>query len=431
MDNNLPQHLDQTPEKPTFPLDNLGRKIFLFGLDTCPDCQRIKKYFSENSIQYEYLDVAKDRIAAKWLATFTHFVPVLIMLDGSILYEPSNDELTAKLDASFGGQSAIKTPQPQIFDTIIIGAGAAGITAAIYAVRRNLQVLVIAKSVGGQAAMSGDIENYPGFSMISGIDLAAKFKADLERFQGLGLWIKEGQEVTKMEKLADGLVSVTAGKNVYKAQTAIIASGRTPRMLNVPGEAEFFGKGVATCATCDAPLYKGKAVAIVGGGNSALDATLALMKGAASAVIINNTDNLRGDSMMLKNVEADNRIKVINNATVRAIKGEFLVEKIEIEHTADKTLESIPVDGIFIEIGWIPSADFVPETITKNDHGEIMVDEFGKTSVEGIWAAGDVNNLWGEQIVIAAGEGAKTALSVSEYLAKTNYATTSNVHMDG
>ncbi|MBI3486498.1 FAD-dependent oxidoreductase, partial [Candidatus Daviesbacteria bacterium] len=155
--------------------------------------------------------------------------------------------------------------EPEIFDTIIIGGGPAGLSAAIYAVRKSLKVLLITREIGGQAALSGDVENYLGFSIITGADLASKFRENVERFKGDGIWIKEGVLVKSVEG-TEGNFIVKTESNEYHSKTVIIASGRTPRMLNVPGEKEFFGKGVATCATCDGPLYKGKEVVIVGGG---------------------------------------------------------------------------------------------------------------------------------------------------------------------
>src|SRR5436305_1044754 len=166
---------------------------------------------------------------------------------------------------------------PEVFDTIIIGAGPAGIAAAIYTVRKNLKVLILTKVVGGQAALSGDVENYPGFSMISGSDLARKFKEELQVFENNGLWLQEGVEVMNISGF-DSNFTVKTQDKAYTAKTVIIASGRVPRLLGIPGEKELFGKGVATCATCDAPFYKDKDVAVIGGGNSALDAAYSLLK---------------------------------------------------------------------------------------------------------------------------------------------------------
>jgi len=316
---------------------------------------------------------------------------------------------------------------PEIFDTIVIGAGPAGISAAIYAVRKNLKVLVLTKDIGGQAALSGDIENYPGFSLISGTDLAKQFRIELVNFENKGLWLKEGVEVVNLEG-ADPDFTVTASSGAsYHGKTIIIASGRIPKMLNIPGEKEFFGKGVATCTTCDAPFYKDKDVAVVGGGNSALDAAFVLQKVARGVTIINTTDSLRGDEILLKNVTKSPKVKILNNNEALEILGDQAVGGIKVKNKTSGEEQVLPVSGVFIEIGWTPSTGFDKLT-NKNDNGEIEVDEFGTTSIPGIYACGDVNDLWGEQIVIAAGEGSKTGLRVAEHLSKVPHSKTSNIH---
>lgn len=313
-----------------------------------------------------------------------------------------------------------------MFDVVIIGGGPAGLSAAIYAVRKSLKVLLVTKNIGGQAAQSGDIENYLGFSLISGADLVLKFKEEIERFKDEGLWIKEGIEVKSVNgEEGRFLVNTTGGG--FWAKTIIVSSGRNPKMLNIPGEKEFLGKGVSTCATCDGPLYKGKDVVIIGGGNSSLAAAYSLMKIVNSVSIVNITNNISGDEVLIKNVTSASNVKILNNSTAIEIKGKDKVEKVLIQNMQTHVSSSLKADGVFIEIGWTPSSDFIPQ-VAKNKLNEIVVDEFGQTSVPGIWAAGDVNNLWGEQIVIAAGEGAKVALSVAEHIAKIPHQATSNIH---
>ena len=314
--------------------------------------------------------------------------------------------------------------EPEIFDTIIIGAGAAGIAAAIYAVRKNLKVLILSKNIGGQAALSGDVENYPGFTMITGADLAERFREELLNFEGKGIWFKEDVEVVDLSGVEPKFEVKTNDNKSYFGKTVIIASGRIPKMLNIPGEAELYGKGVATCATCETPFYKDKDVAVIGGGNSALDAAFSLQKVARSVIIINNTNSLRGDEILLKNVTTSSKVKVLNNHQLLEILGDQAVGAVKVKNEKE---EIIPVSGVFIEIGWTPSTNFDKLT-KKNEKHEIEVDGFGATSIPGIYAAGDVNNLWGEQIVIAAGEGAKTALRVAEHLSKVPHQHTSNIH---
>ncbi len=423
MDNNLPQKVVDISLP--IPSENVGKKILIFGFEGCPDCARIKQFLNQNAIEYEYHDIHTNKKDEEWLTSFSASVPVLIMLDQSVLYSPSNDDLLSKIKTTSVNEKVYEV-SPQVFDTIIIGAGPAGLSAAIYAVRKSLKVLLISKDIGGQAARSGSIENYLGFTLISGIDLVSKFRDELDGFKGSGLWIKEGVEVTGIIG-EDGNFSVTTKDSSYLGKTVILASGRIPRMLGIPGEKEFFGRGVATCATCDAPLFKGKEVVVVGGGNSALDAAFSLSKLCKKVTIVNITDSLKGDEILLKNVTTASNVEILNNSSLKEILGTDFVIGVKVDNIETHAENEIPAQGVFIEIGWIPATDFVPQ-LAKDKQNQVIVDEFGKTSLNGIWAAGDVNNLWGEQIIIAAGEGAKVALSVAEHVAKIPHQTTSNTH---
>lgn len=426
---NLPQTISEISVP--LPFENT-RKIIMFGNGTCPDCARIKRFFTNHAIEYEYHDIDQEKESKKWVNLFTTINPVIILSNGNILYEPTDQVLTEVFLAEKPAMTNIKAPL--LYDTIIIGAGPSGISAAVYAVRKSLKVLVISKTIGGQAVLSGDIENLIGFTMITGADLAKRFKDEIERFKGenlpngeAGIWLKEGVEVTSIEG-SEGNFAVKTSASTYLGKTIIVASGRKPRMLNVPGEKEFFGKGVATCATCDAPLFKAKEVAIIGGGNSAMDTALSLLTWASRITIINITESLKGDDVMLRKILSSPKIKVLNKHQLVEITGKQLVEGIKIESMESHQQTVLGVSGVFIEIGWTPSIDFVPQ-LAKDKQNQIIVDEFGQTSVPGIWACGDVNNLWGEQIIIAAGEGAKTALIVAEHLNKIPHQATSNTHM--
>lgn len=421
---------DKLPEKVEdielpIPSENVGKKIIIFGQETCPDCARVKKFLSENAIEYEYHDIKFDKAALKWVRSFSTHIPVVITLNQSILYSPSNEKLHNIISLGSVNQK-LSMVEPQLFDTIIIGAGPAGLTAAIYAVRKSLKVLLISKNIGGQAVSSGSVENYPGFTMITGNDLANRFKESVEQFKGDGIWIKEGVAVTSIEG-EEGSFSVKTERGEYKGKTVIIASGRVPRMLRILGEKDLLGKGVATCATCDGPLYRGKNVVVVGGGNSALDAAYSLMKIAKSVTIVNITEEVNGDEILKKNVIGAQNVQVLNLCSVVEIMGKSFVEGVKINDTKNHTERIIDADGVFIEIGWTPSIEFAPQ-LAKDKMNQLIVDEFGRTSQSGIWAAGDVNNLWGEQIIIAAGEGAKTALTVAEHIAKIPHQHTSNIH---
>lgn len=300
-----------------------------------------------------------------------------------------------------------------MYELIVIGAGPAGITAAIYAVRKRISTLVITEDIGGQAALSGDVENYTGYQFISGPELAMKFEEHLRRFD---IVLKENEEVRQLNKLDDA-VQVRTDKGVYEGKSVIIASGKRSRELGVPGEKEFKNKGLTYCATCDAPIFAGKDVAIIGGGNSALDAAIQLIKIARRIYIINAAGQLTGDPAMRDIVLQSPKASVFNSSHVTAILGEKVVNAIKIKK--ENVEETLSVQGVFVEIGLVPNSEFARD-VERNRYGEIKVNPYNETSIPGIFAAGDVTDVPEKQIVIAAGEGSKAALSVFKYIIHRN-----------
>lgn len=296
-----------------------------------------------------------------------------------------------------------------MYDLIIIGAGPAGITAAVYAARRKMEFLVISKDIGGQAAWSGDIENYTGYQFVSGPELVAKFEEHLRKFE---INLKENEAVTELSK-SGNIIKVKTGHAQYQARTLIIASGKNSRELNVPGEKEYKNLGLTYCATCDGPLFQGKDVAVIGGGNSALDAALQLVKICSHVNIINISPELTGDPVMIDALKEFPNIKVFNNSVVKRINGDKFVKAVEIDFQGKPM--TLAVSGIFVEIGLIPNSDFA-SLVKRNKAGEIIVDARNNTSVEGIFSAGDVTDVPEKQIIIAAGEGSKALLSAFRYL---------------
>ena len=295
-------------------------------------------------------------------------------------------------------------------DLIIIGAGPAGITAAVYAARKKLDFSVVTMDVGGQAALSGDIENYTGYQFVTGPELAMKFREHLERFD---FDLKEGMGVVKVEKDGSSFIVKISGGKSLSARTVIIASGKRPRMLNIPGETEFKNKGVTYCATCDGPLFVGKDVAVIGGGNSALDAVLQMKKISPKVYLINISDELSGDPVMREKVQAAENVEILNKTKTFEILGDKFVKAIKVE-TEGKVRE-LPVKGIFVEIGLIPNSDVI-DFVKKNKYGEVLINCATETSIPGVFAAGDVTNVPEKQIIIAAGEGSKAALAAFKYL---------------
>lgn len=298
-----------------------------------------------------------------------------------------------------------------MLDLIIIGAGPAGITASVYAARKKMNFMVVTNDIGGQTAWSGEIENYTGYQFITGPDLVAKFEEHMKKYDVV---LKESEEVHEVKRAGDSIL-VNTERNRYEAKTVIIASGKRSRELNVPGEAEYKNRGLTYCATCDAPLFAGKNVAVIGGGNSALDAALQLMKIAKSIYLINITPTLTGDPIMQEKVRAGSTVKILNSAQVTAIIGDRFVTGIKVRREGRD--EVLRVGGVFVEIGLIPNSKFA-EGVAKNEYGEIKVNSYNETNIPGIFAAGDVTDVPEKQIVIAAGEGSKAALGVFRYLNK-------------
>jgi len=299
----------------------------------------------------------------------------------------------------------------KIYDLIIIGAGPAGITAAVYAARKKMDFLVLTGDIGGQAAWSGDIENYTGYQFITGPELAQKFEEHMRKYN---IPVKENEEVVEVKK-PDSLIFVKTLKNEYQTKAAIISSGKRSKELGVPGEKEFKNKGLTYCATCDGPLFPGKDVLVIGGGNSALDAALQLIKIANKVYIVNNSLGLGGDLIMRQKVESAGNVTVFNSAAVTEISGNRMVESVKINK--DGKQELLSVQGVFIEIGLIPNSGFIKD-IEKNNYGELKINSRNETSIPGIFAAGDVTDTPQKQIIIAAGEGSKAVLSAFNYLSR-------------
>ncbi|MDP2939694.1 MAG: FAD-dependent oxidoreductase [Candidatus Omnitrophota bacterium] len=298
-----------------------------------------------------------------------------------------------------------------MYELIIIGAGPGGITSAVYAARKGINFIVISQDVGGQTAWSGDVENYTGYQFITGPQLTQKFEEHMRQFN---VELKSPESVKRVENKAD-VISVATDKDSYETKSLIIASGKQPRFLNVPGEEQFKNRGISYCATCDAPLFREKNVAVIGGGNSALDATLQLIKIAEKIYLININPQLGGDAIMRQKVEASQKVQIFNLAKTKEISGDKFVKAIKLEK--DNKEISLDVQGIFVEIGSIPSCNFI-DFVEKNKYGEIIIDAQNQTSAEGIFACGDVTNVLEKQIIIAAGEGAKAVLSAFRYLSQ-------------
>ena len=289
-------------------------------------------------------------------------------------------------------------------------------SAGIYAARKKLKTFLICKELGGQMNEAGQVENYLGFESILGAELAQKFVSHLRKFD---LEIKENQEVQEIKKLADGGFEILNGHyDKYQARALIVTSGKCSRKLGVPGEEKFIGKGISFCATCDAPIFKNKDVAVVGGGNAAAQSALEMAKYASKVYLLSLYPKLLADKINQEKIEAASNIEVLFNVRVKEIQGDKFVTGLIYQDRVSQEEKKLSVQGIHIEIGSVPSSNFIKDMIKLNEKDEIKIDSLNRTSQPGIFAAGDVTDVSHNQIVIAAGEGAKAALNAYEYLSK-------------
>jgi len=302
-----------------------------------------------------------------------------------------------------------------MYDVIIIGGGPAGIAAGIYAARKKLNTLLISKDFIGQAGRAFLVENYPGFEEIMGADLMKKFSQHLAKFE---IDINEGEEVSKISKRKDGAFEVrTSQKDRYSAKAIIIASGRDPRPLEIPGEKEFLGRGISYCVTCDGPLFAGKTVAVIGGGNSGFGAALELSRYCSKIYILEAGPKPKADELSQERAKKIKKIKVLLNAASKEIKGKKLVESLIYQDLETKRQRTLKVEGVFVQIGSLPATGFVKGLVSFNKRDEIKINpRTNETKTPGVFAAGDVTDIPVKQIIVAAAEGAKAALSAYQYL---------------
>lgn len=303
-----------------------------------------------------------------------------------------------------------------MYDLIIIGGGPAGIAAGIYAARQKLNTLLIAKGFGGQMARKAvDIENYPGFKKISGLELIQKFEKHLRK-QKIDI---ERDSATKIKKAGKNFSVLTGSRKKFQAKTVIVASGADPRLLEVPGEKKFIGRGVSYCVQCDGPFFTDKNVVVIGGGNAGLEAALALSSYAKKIYILEFKSEVGADQIIQERAEKTGKIKEITSATLKKIQGKKFVESIVYQDRNSQELQTLKAEGVFVEIGSIPATGFVKDLVDFSERDEIKIDpKTNMTCTPGLFAAGDVTDVKHKQIVVACGEGVKAALSVYDYLQK-------------
>lgn len=303
-------------------------------------------------------------------------------------------------------------PSGASYDVVVIGAGPAGLTAGMYCSRQGLRTAIVGGQVGGQAAWAGEVENYLGWRLITGTELVRNFREHVAQF---GVECFEGQLVNAIVP-ADGEYDVyTREGNQLHTRAIIIATGRAPNRLSVPGEQELIGRGVSYCATCDAAFFKGAEVAVVGPGESAADAALELASLGARVTIV-TLQPLKVPTAMAASIAARDDITVREGEKVTEIVGDTRVTGVRVKRVKEGSEELLPVTGVFIESGAIAASEYTGGLVELNAKGEIVIDNSGATNAPGIFAAGDVTDTPGKQIIIAAGEGASAAVAAARYL---------------
>jgi len=308
----------------------------------------------------------------------------------------------------------VKIDENKLYDVTVVGSGPAAVSAAIYAARKGLNVAMIGVKIGGQVLDTNEIENIIGTVLTTGAKFAETLEKHLKEHE---IAFKEGHLVKEIKEDGKDKILVTDDGKSYKTKTVIVATGAKPRSLNIPGEAEYVGKGVHYCSTCDGPFYKGLDVAVIGGGNSGVEAALDLSGIAKSVTLIEFMPELKADKVLQEKLAEQPNVKTILNSATVKVNGNEFVESIVYKSRETDEEKTLNVEGMFVEIGLSPRSEVVKDLAETNKIGEIVINpENNSTSVAGIFAAGDVTNIRQKQIIIAMGEGAKAALGAFEYL---------------
>lgn len=386
-------------------------EIIVYSTVWCPDCKRAKKFFNDHRIQYKNIDIEKDADAMAYVEEVNNgmrVIPTIVFPDGNILTEPSNAELAKQL--------GIKTIADQkSYDVIVIGAGPAGLTAALYLAREGQEVLVIEKSsVGGQIGLTQMLENYPGFDEgISGDELAERLGNQAKKF---GVEILEAQEVSRVKREGMYWLVETADETTYSAKAILVSTGARYRRMGIPGEEELTGINVHFCATCDGAFYKGKKVLVIGGGNSGFEEGLFLTRFADQVDIVEFLPKVKASQILQEKVESMDNMNVTVNHAVKEFKGKNELEGIIVEDRETGEEKEWDYDGVFVFIGLLPNSEFLGDLVAVDDYGFIQTDKTLMTESSGMFACGDVRAGSTKQAAAAAGEGATVALMIRQYL---------------
>jgi thioredoxin reductase (NADPH) len=390
-----------------------GEPALFYAVSWCPLCRRVRAFLEATGTPYREIDPQANPEAAAELARLSSggagSVPSL-KVGERLLVNPSDAELSEVLGVPI-------PPDLDIYDAAIVGGGPAGLTAAIYCARENLRTLVIEKGLpGGQAAVTARIENYPGFpEPVSGMDLMERVHRQALLF---GAEVLTGETVTAIRN-PSGLFEIETDRGVHRACGVIVASGAVYRRLNVPGEEKLTGHGVSFCATCDAPFFKGREIVVVGGGNSALQETIHLADFAARITIVENLDHLTGSKILESRVRSLPFVEILLSSEVTEVLGAKAVEGVRVRSRETGEEKTIPCSGVFVFIGQTPLSEFLRGFVELDPQGFVIADsETLQTSVQGLFAAGDVRSGSSKQITAAVGEGTVASFMVRKCLVK-------------
>lgn len=385
--------------------------ITVYSTVWCPDCKRAKKFFGEQRLPYVNIDIEQDAEAMAFVEKVNdgkHIIPTIVFPDGSMLVEPSNAALAAKL-------SLQTKAQRQFYDAIVIGSGPAGLTAAFYMAREGMDTLVIEKAgLGGQVGVTQRLDNFPGFDQgIPGAEFAERLGKQARRF---GVEILQAQSVADISPDGPYLCVTTGDGAVYATKAALLATGAHYRKLGVPGEDGLIGVNIHFCATCDGAFYKGKKVLVVGGGNSGFEEGLFLTKFASQVDIVEFLPEAKASQILQSEVAKQPKMSVTLNHAVKEFKGTHRLDSIVVEDRATGKLKEWYYDGVFVFIGLSPNSELVKGKVEIDPYGFVITDKTLMTSVPGLFVAGDARAGSTKQAASAAGEGATAALMIRQYL---------------
>lgn len=387
--------------------------LVVYAMEGCPFCMKAKGFLAEKG--YSYTEIPVEPGSDSWEAmkriSGSEYTPQILVNGEPIggYADLVNLYTTGELDSRLG--IAADGPQKELFDVIIIGGGPAGLNAALYAARKVLKTLMITTDIGGQLRDTWEIDNYLGYSG-QAFELIEKFQSHVEKYD---IQKRVGLRIASLDLTGRIKAVTTEEGEVFYTRTVILAMGKRPRKLNVPGEADLLGKGVAYCSTCDAPFYTDANVAVIGGGNSALEAVIDLDKVARQVYMVSITE-LTGDPMLQNRVRTFSKVKLYTRYALTRIYGTDGVAGVEIESLDSGEQLRLDVEGVFVEIGLLSNSDLIIGTLMTNQMGEIVVDSVCRTGIPGVFACGDVTSVPFKQVTIAAGEGAKAALAAYDYL---------------